>query len=315
MLPKNRGFFVHVTSRMRGQAFLFEEDEKRVFVQKMRAWAEFSGIGILTHCIMSNHFHLMLWVPVVGGLSHEQIVDKLAGVWPEEKLQAWTDTYTEATKAQKARMDGEMIDRMGNLPAFMRVLKHSFSMWYNHRHSCKGTLWDSRYRSVVVEDSPLALLAVCSYIDLNPVRAKLVLSPGDYVWSGCGAAAGGDFRAREGLRMLMRRAVYLHSENHTNGSQAIAGKDHPERGRKQKIPWRKIQADYDAWLYGKEVSHLIKLHSQRMRSFTRGVGVGGESYLRDLVNEFRSCFGPKRKKAGSPIPGDWQGLLSIRQVD
>ncbi len=97
-----------------------------------------------------------------------------------------------------------MVERMGDLPEFMRVLKQTFTCWYNAKEGRKGTLWDARYRSVVVEGNPLALLSVAAYIDLNPVRAGLVVDPVESVWSGYGSACGGDSASRKGLDLLVR---------------------------------------------------------------------------------------------------------------
>ncbi len=47
VLPKREAFFVHVTSRAVGQAFLFGDVEGGA-VLKMRAWAVFSGIEVVT---------------------------------------------------------------------------------------------------------------------------------------------------------------------------------------------------------------------------------------------------------------------------
>ncbi|MCC5846424.1 MAG: hypothetical protein JJU05_19410, partial [Verrucomicrobia bacterium] len=63
VLPKEGGYFVHVTSRVRGQDFLLGTKEKEAFRELAFRWAEFSGITVVTYCVMSNHFHLLLWVP------------------------------------------------------------------------------------------------------------------------------------------------------------------------------------------------------------------------------------------------------------
>ncbi|MDH3604733.1 MAG: transposase, partial [Candidatus Tectomicrobia bacterium] len=47
-----------------------------------------------------------------------------------------------------------------------------------------GTLWESRYKSSLVETAPY-LLACARCIELNPVRAKMVGRPEDYPWSSC----------------------------------------------------------------------------------------------------------------------------------
>lgn len=52
-----------------------------------------------------------------------------------------------------------------------------------------GTLWEGRYRACLVA-SDRHVLAVCRYIDLNPVRAGIVDHPAKFLWSSFGALAG-----------------------------------------------------------------------------------------------------------------------------
>lgn len=52
-----------------------------------------------------------------------------------------------------------------------------------------GTLWEGRYKSSLV-DTDTHLLACCRYIELNPVRARLVSDAADYRWSSCSARLG-----------------------------------------------------------------------------------------------------------------------------
>jgi len=51
----------------------------------------------------------------------------------------------------------------------------------NFREGWRGHLWQGRFASFVM-DEPY-LLAAARYVELNPVRAKLVVAPGEYPWS------------------------------------------------------------------------------------------------------------------------------------
>jgi hypothetical protein len=55
----------------------------------------------------------------------------------------------------------------------MKVLKQRFTQWFNGRHAWRGTLWEDRFRPVLVEGKGDALRAMAAYIDLNPVRAMI----------------------------------------------------------------------------------------------------------------------------------------------
>lgn len=61
---------------------------------------------------------------------------------------------------------------------------------WNQRCRRSGTLWESRYKSSVVQTETY-LLACCRYIELNPVRARMVARAEDYPWS--------SYRSRMGI--------------------------------------------------------------------------------------------------------------------
>lgn len=55
---------------------------------------------------------------------------------------------------------------------------------HNRLEGRSGTLWEGRYKSSLVSRDDY-LLACCRYIELNPVRARMVAAPQDYPWSSC----------------------------------------------------------------------------------------------------------------------------------
>ena len=92
--------------------------------------------------------------------------------------------------------------RMWDLSQFMKTLKQRFTRWFNRTHGRRGTLWEERFKSVLVEDGHAAR-TMAAYIDLNPVRAGIVEDPKDYRWCGYAEAVAGKERAREGLQRVM----------------------------------------------------------------------------------------------------------------
>ncbi len=70
--------------------------------------------------------------------------------------------------------------RMWSLSAFMQAVKQRFSQWLNTRDGRAGTLWEGRFKSVLVEGTARTLATMAAYIDLNPVRAGIVGEPGLY---------------------------------------------------------------------------------------------------------------------------------------
>lgn len=64
----------------------------------------------------------------------------------------------------------------------MQATGRHYVRYFNHTYGRTGTLWEGRFKSCLV-DAEDYLLACQRYIELNPVRAGMVLVPEDYSWS------------------------------------------------------------------------------------------------------------------------------------
>ena len=72
----------------------------------------------------------------------------------------------------------------------MQLLGRQYVGYVNARYRRTGTLWEGRYKSCLV-DTDRYLLTCYRYIELNPVRAAMVATPGEYRWSSYHANAHG----------------------------------------------------------------------------------------------------------------------------
>lgn len=76
-----------------------------------------------------------------------------------------------------------------NLSKGMRQLNGVFTQWSNRHHQRTGHLFQGRFKAVLV-DTDNYLLELTRYVVLNPVRAHMVESPGDWPWSSYLATTG-----------------------------------------------------------------------------------------------------------------------------
>ena len=77
-----------------------------------------------------------------------------------------------------------------NISSLMKRLAGRHTRRINCLERRTGTSWEGRFKCSPIE-SDRYLLACTRYVDLNPVRARMVAAPQDYVWS--------SYRARTGL--------------------------------------------------------------------------------------------------------------------
>ena len=64
----------------------------------------------------------------------------------------------------------------------MQDIGRKYVRYINRSYRRSGTLWEGRFKASFV-DSEAYLLTCMRYIEMNPVRAGMVASPGEYRWS------------------------------------------------------------------------------------------------------------------------------------
>ncbi len=90
-----------------------------------------------------------------------------------------------------------------DVPRIVISLGRRYVQYVNRTYRRTGTLWDSRYKSSLI-DTDRYLLMCQRYIELNPVRAAMVDDPAHYRWTSYRSNALGKADAR-----LTPHAVYL----------------------------------------------------------------------------------------------------------
>jgi len=333
----------HVCSRIVDRRFIFGSGEKDCFVTTMRKLEAFLEVKVLTYCVMSNHFHLLLEVPSkeeISILSPQLLRERLPLLYHGAAL---AEAIEELDRAEAvARGEGSSTGtstwlksivsryqrRMGDLSVFMKELKWRFSIWYNNSNDRAGTLWENRFHSTLIEGDEHALMTVAAYIELNPIRAQLVSDPKDYRWCGYAEAFAGKKLAQQNLARL---------HNRTRAWQGVG---------RPPVRWQDIAAAYRVHLFGhgeqrpgdgrtgagaragipsNHVEQVIEkqrgqlpLHQllrSRVRYFTHGAAIGSSSFVEGIFNRHPEHFASTRKTGARKMRGGkWGGLSTLRDL-
>lgn len=177
-----------------------------MFVKMMRRAETFSGVHIITYCVMDNHFHLLVKVPQFQEIGENELKDRITtlyGSTKAERIFARWDVLCENGEDETVEEEKNAFKkRMYDISEFVKTLKQRYSVWFCANHvradegdagaKIEGTIWQGRFNSVLVEKTQKAMTAVAAYIDMNPVRAGIVRDAKSYRWSGYGAAKRGD---------------------------------------------------------------------------------------------------------------------------
>ena len=305
----------HCMTRTVNGEMLFEDREKEVLRKMLWQVADFCGVEVLTYCVMSNHFHVLVRVPEGGTVSDTELMRRYKVLYPKPTKYQEASAELMFEKLQAGGEDAEairrqLLARMGDVSEFMKAVKQRFSVWYNRSHQRYGTLWADRFKSVLVEGSGNPLQTMAAYIDLNPVRAGLVEDPKDYRFCGYAEAVAGVKAAKSGLIHIWsdygakRDAVALRAHR-----MLIFGKHASKAGLPEMTRQRALKVlDQE----GGQLPKAVLLRC-RVRYFTDGAILGSAEFVHGFKGAWQMERGRKHPpKVNTMQGGDWGGLAVIR---
>jgi REP element-mobilizing transposase RayT len=307
----------HCLSRVVDRQFILGPPEKELFRSLMLELAEFCQVRILTYCIMSNHFHLLVEVPSPPAVlpPAEEALEALSKLSGCQDISAARDQLEvirtsgnpEAEREWAARIHA----RRWNLSNFLKLLKQRFSAAYNRKMRRKGTLWEERFRSVLVEGEGHGLATIAAYIDLNPVRAGIVQDPKEYRWCGYGEAASGEDRAVKGLQRVMQGHPGAEAQADRNPLAAYSCHLY-SRGSEDRETTGPDGKSLRAAIPRERVLEILANRGRlpmaeylrcRVRYFCDGSVLGSREYVERIFQAERHRFGPRRKTGARAIRG------------
>ena len=184
--------YYHCVSRCVRRAFLCGTDSVTgESYEHRRGWLEnkllelpqIFAIQIAAYAIMSNHYHVVLYVDSDSSKSwtDEEVIERWHSLFKGNLLSQRFMRGDEMNKADLARLQiyiTEWRSRLTDISWFMRVLNESIAREANMEDDCTGRFWEGRFKSQALLDEA-ALAACMAYVDLNPVRACMAKTPED----------------------------------------------------------------------------------------------------------------------------------------
>jgi REP element-mobilizing transposase RayT len=327
--------YYHVVSRVVDRRRVFEARDKEVFRKILRNQEAFTGVRVVTYCLMSNHFHLLLEVPdreTLAPLDEEGLLAVLPLLYGGETVEGVRQELERARLSENEAWQRDILARYerrrGDLSLFLKELKLRVTFYMNKRLARTGTLWEGRFKSVLVEDREQALLTIAAYIDLNPVRAGLVTNPEDYRWCGYAEAVAGGHRgrrAREGLALMLgeslRDPAFQHDWRRTAARYRVLlyqeGREIAadwESGRPRRRGFSEANVETVVGKSGALTVREILRH--RVRYFCDGAVLGTAEFVNAVfAREQQNRFGEKRTSGARRMRGaDWGDLRVLRDL-
>lgn len=336
---RGRGLsYYHCVSRVVDRRFIFGDAEKEYFVAVMRKLEAFLGLRVVTYVVMGNHFHLLVEEPdeeTRSALDRETLLQRMPILYDASAVRSLNEMLARADRSGSESMEEQILapfrERMGDVSVFMKELKQRFSQWYNRRNDRTGTLWETRFTSVLVESDEKALMTIAAYIDLNPIRAGMVEKVEDYRWCGYASAVAGNRQARLGLGKILQNSPHVSGEDFEKDWEAtgrayrlwlyhegevreivpIADSEASARKARRGFSEEDVAAENAR---GGKLS-LYQAIRHRVRYFTHGVAFGSAAFVDSVFERYRSQFSEKRTSGARRMrEADWEGLHVLRDL-
>ena len=176
--------YYHCISRCVRRAYLCGEDEvtgqnyehrKEWIASRMKYLSRIFGIQICAYAVMSNHYHMVLYVDtqLISKWSDEEVLTRWSTLFPGDG--AKLHTLRKAGVCIVEKMD-EIRKRLSSISWFMRAMNEWIARESNLEDNCEGRFWEKRFKSQALLDEG-AVLSAMAYVDLNPIRAGIAITP------------------------------------------------------------------------------------------------------------------------------------------
>jgi putative transposase len=305
----------HCMTRAVNGERLFHDREKEILRKIIWQMADFSGVEVLTYCVLSNHFHVLIRVMGDQVVSDAELMRRFRVLCPKP-----TKYQTESAEVMESQLCAggveadairrKLLARMSDVSEFMKAVKQRFSVWYNRSHQRYGTLWAERFKSVLVEGKGNPLQTMAAYIDLNPVRAGLVADPKDYRFCGYAEAVAGVPEAKRGIIHVWSDHGVKRVDSALRAHRMLIFGKHASGTVLSKMTRERALKILDH-----EDGHLPKtvILRCRVRYFTDGAILGSVDFVRGFTGAWQRERGRKYAPKVSGMRGSNWGDLAVIQ--
>lgn len=158
-------------------------EHRKAWLQRRLAFlAGQFGIDVLGFAILSNHFHLVLRnrPDVVATWSDTQVAQRWLRLCPRRKTPDGqpaepTESELDSIRRVPARL-ATIRRRLSDISWLMRMIAEPVARLANREDRVSGRFWQGRFKTVRLCDEA-AVAACLAYVDLNPIRAGLAVTP------------------------------------------------------------------------------------------------------------------------------------------
>ncbi|MEJ2376548.1 MAG: hypothetical protein P8Y71_14400 [Pseudolabrys sp.] len=182
--------YYHCVSRCVRRAFLCGEDthsgqsyehRRQWIVDRILQLAGVFAVDVCAYAVMSNHYHVTLYVDQAQAQAWDdaEVIGRWNKIFKGDALARRFLNGEPLSKTESRLLKGSIAkwrSRLMDISWYMRCLNESIARQANAEDGCTGRFWEGRFKSQALLDEK-ALAGCLAYVDLNPVRAAMAMTP------------------------------------------------------------------------------------------------------------------------------------------
>lgn len=279
--------------------------------ERLEELAGIFAVDVLGFAVLSNHMHVVVRTrpDIMKVWSDDEVALRWWRLFPQRRSENGSPSEPTEFELNTLRNDTnglrEKRRRLKDISWFMRCLAEPIARRGNKDDNVTGRFWEGRFRAQVLLDET-AIAACMAYVDLNPIRAGIALTPETSEFtsvkeriddrasaSDVSAADSQDFRTEHGVKAGWLAPIAL---------------EPPRRKVREKLTTRRasnmgcLSMTLDQYLKlldwtGRQIRrHKIGVIPEDCSPILERLDCSGETWL-DFVKNFRKRF---RSEAGLP---------------
>lgn len=306
----HQGSYYHLIARTGGTAseLPFGDREKQRLIDLIHELSRFYTVEVLSYVVMSNHVHLVVY-------AYSEVPE------PPEAVRRFARRYPDRVPPRVGTPEFERLQRrQRNISELMKDLQMRFTCWFNKTRpeERRGGLWGDRFKSVLLQGKGCSAVWSCiKYVELNPVRARIADSPGDYRFSSWGHYRRSGRHPFETHFMAHSRMVlgelfhsapedWIYRELGADMARIVAGE------RASSSP-EVIAEVFDAARSGRAPAHWVT-GTRRVRFWTDGGAIGGPAFVQECYSDAADARRGQHHRYGRGADPAGDILLAMRRL-
>ncbi len=148
------------------------EHRKSWVEARLLALGDIFACGIHAWAVMSNHLHIVVHMSpaTANAWSPEEVAARWVRLYPAHTIELCAQKI--AAIMENPELIAEYRARLTNLSWLMKSLSEPIARKANEEDKVTGRFWEGRFKCQALL-SEKSILAAMTYVDLNPVRAKI----------------------------------------------------------------------------------------------------------------------------------------------